>query len=199
MEPAIIKLNSNRIKLAAEKAAEVLKLGGIVVHPTDTCYGIAANVFDQAAVEKTYAFKGRDYNKPLNIIVRDFEQMKKYGRWHPLIEEIIRQNPQKMISFVLSREKAVPPRFNPDYKTIGIQVPKFDFSLSLLNLVDFPLIATSANLSGMKNNYSLASFLKQMKKAEVLPDLIIDGGRLPFRKPSAVVEIRDGKIIYLRK
>jgi L-threonylcarbamoyladenylate synthase len=199
MKPVIIKLNPNSIKLAAEKAAEVLKSGGIVVHPTDTCYGIAANVFDQAAVEKTYAFKGRNYNKPFNIIVRDFEQMKKYGYWHPLIEEIIRQNPRKMFSFVLPRKKTVPPRLNPDYQTIGIQIPKFSFSQALLELVNFPLIATSANLSGMENNYSPASFLKQMEKAEVLPDLIIDGGRLPFREPSAVVGIKDGKIVYLRK
>jgi len=104
-----------------------------------------------------------------------------------------------MFSFVLPRKKAVPPHFNPDYQTIGIQAPKFDFSQSLLNLVDFPLVATSANRSTMRNVYSIGALLKQIKKAEILPDLIIDGGRLPFRKPSCVIEIKNGEIIYLRK
>jgi len=51
----------------------------------------------------------------------------------------------------------------------------------------------------MKNNYSIISLLKQIKKAEIKPDLIIDGGRLPLRRPSCVVEIKDGQVNCLRK
>ncbi|MBU1137218.1 threonylcarbamoyl-AMP synthase [Patescibacteria group bacterium] len=198
MKPEIIKLDSKNIT-AVKKAAEVLRSGGIVVHPTDTCYGIAADIFNPEAVKKVYLFKGRDYHKPFNIIVRDFEQMKEYGHWNPLIKKIVDENQKKMFSFVLPKKRLIPSHFNPDFKTIGIQIPKFNFSLSLLNLVDFPLVATSANLSTMRNVYSFNSLMKQIKKAEILPDLIIDGGRLSLKKPSSVVEIKDGKINYLRR
>jgi len=199
MGPKIIKLNFENIAPAAEKAAKVLKSGGIIIHPTDTCYGIAADIFNPEAVKKVYLFKGRDYHKPFNIIIRDFAQMKEYGHWNPLIKKIVDENQKKMFSFILPKKRIIPSHFNPDFKTIGIQIPKFDFSLSLLNLVDFPLVATSANLSTMRNVYSINALIKQIKKAEILPDLIIDGGRLPFRKPSIIVEIKGGEINILRK
>ena len=198
MKLRIIKLDLKNV-MAVEKAAKVLNDGGIVIHPTDTCYGIAANIFNLEAVKKVYQFKGREYQKPFNIIVRDFKQLKKYGHWHPIIKETIIQNPERMFSFILPRKRIIPSYFNSDFETIGIQIPKFNFSLSLLNLVDFPLVATSANLSTMKNVYSINALMKQIKKADVLPDLIVDGGRLPLRRPSSVVEIKNGKINYLRK
>ncbi|MFH1671730.1 MAG: L-threonylcarbamoyladenylate synthase [Candidatus Portnoybacteria bacterium] len=199
MNLEIIKLNPNNISLMAQKAADVLKSGGIVIHPTDTCYGIAADASNPRAVKKIYQFKGRDYKNPLFIILPDFNQFKKYGQWHSLIEETIRDNSKKMFTFVVPQKKNVLPRFNPGFKTIGIQIPNNPFSLAMLKKSGLPIAGTSANLSGMRNNYSVRSLIKQIGAADIYPDLIIDGGRLSFKKPSSVVEIKEGKINYLRK
>ncbi len=199
MRPEIVKLNSKSINLAAKRAAQVLKSGGIVVHPTDTCYGIAADVFNPKAIKKIYQFKGRDYQNPLFVILPSISQFKKYGRWNSLIEKTIKKYPQKMFTFIVLQKKTIPSHFNPDFKTIGIQIPKNPFSLTLLKKFRLPLAGTSANLSGTKNNYSIRSLINQLKNSRVYPDLIIDSGRLPVKKPSSVVQIKNNQINYLRK
>jgi len=195
----IIKINLNSISPAASKAAKVLKSGGIVVHPTDTCYGIAADVFNPKAIKKIYQFKGRDYKNPLFVILPNISQFRKYGQYNSLIEKTIKKYPQKMFTFIVLQKNTIPSHFNPDFKTIGIQIPKNPFSLTLLKKFRLPLAGTSANLSGMENNYSIRSLLNQLKNSQIHPDLIIDAGKLPIRKPSSVVQIKDGKINYLRK
>ena len=197
----IFKFNSkNRkeINAAVLKAVNVLKSGGIVVHPTDTCYGIAADITNRAAVEKVYNFKGRDYNKPLSIIVGDFEQFKKYGTWHPLVEEMITKNPKKQFTFVVKRKQTVPSYLNSDFSTIGMQIPKYKLSLAMLKKLGSPLTATSANFSGMPNNYSVEDLLIQLKSVKNYPDLILDGGRLLRRAPSSVVEVGGKTVKVLR-
>jgi len=196
----IIKINNQKaFQGAAAKAAQVLRSGGIVIHPTDTCYGIAVDASNPKAVKKIYQFKGRDYKNPLFIILPNFNQFKKYGQWDPLIERTIKSSPKKMFTFVVPQKKSVLPRFNPGFKTIGIQIPNNLFSLAMLKKSGLPIAGTSANLSGMKNNYSVRSLIKQLRITKVYPDLIIDSGRIPLKKPSSVVEIKGKKINYLRK
>ncbi len=201
MRTNIFKFNINDnylLNQAIAKAVAVLKSGGLVVHPTNTCYGLAANIFNKLAVEKVYRFKGRNFNTPLSIIVNNFIEFKKYGTWYQIIEEIIKKDSKKMYTFVVPRKTTVPSHLNPNYSTVGIQIPKYKLSLSLLQNFCSPLTATSANISGMPNNYSVEELLTQLKQSKHYPDLILDGGKLPFRKPSSVIEVRGKSIKVLR-
>ena len=190
--------NVEEINTAVLKAVNVLKSGGIVVHPTDTCYGIAADMNNQAAIKKVYQFKGRDFNNPLFIIVKDITQFKKYGQWNLLAENMIKENPKKMFTFVVSRKKTVPACLNPNFDTIGIQMPKNEFSLTLLNKFKSPVIGTSANISNQPVVYSIKDLLTQLQKANRQPDLILDNGQMPSKKPSKVIIIKGKNIEILR-
>jgi L-threonylcarbamoyladenylate synthase len=196
----ILKIkNRETIQGAIKESIAVLKSGGVIIHPTDTCYGITANIFDSEAIEKIYRFKGRNYSKPFSIVVNSIKEFKKYGEWLPEIESLLRENPKRVFSFVVPKKENIPPYLNPGITTIGIIITNHPFLSLLLKKIKQPLVATSANLSGLQNNYSINSLLKQIKNADVYPDLIIDQGRLPFRRPSSVVEIKNGQIYYLRK
>ena len=201
MNLPILKFNLKKqaeIDLAAARAVAVLKKGGIVVHPTDTCYGIAADMSSKRAINKVYKFKGRDFNNPFFIIVKDINQFKQYGSWNKLAQEMIKQNPGEMFTFVVSRKKGVPVYLNPSFPTIGIQTPKNRFSLTLLKKFGSPVIGTSANIFSQPVVYSIKDLLTQLKKAGRYPDLILDGGQLPYKKPSSVVKINGQKIEILR-
>jgi len=191
--------NKNEIKAAVLKSVSVLKSGGIVVHPTDTCYGVAVDINNEKAIDKVYKFKGRDFNNPLFIIVRSVSQFKKYGHWNLMIEKLVRESPEKMFTFVVPRKKTVPAFLNPNFETVGIQMPKNDFSLNLLKEFKSPLIGTSANLSNQPVNYSVKDLLSQLAKKKAYPDLILDAGKLSLKKPSSVVKLEKGKVIFLRK
>ena len=186
----IFKINESKdYDNAIEEAFKVLHGGGIVVHPTDTCYGLAADITNQKAVEKSYALKKRSLDKPVNIIVLDEGQFKLYGQWQPIMSELLSQNTKRMRSFVVKKTEKVPDYFNSSLDSIGIQIPKHPFSLQLLEKMQVPLVATSANLSGHPSVYSISELLEQITDSEINPDLIIDAGILPFRRVSMVIEI----------
>ncbi len=184
---------------AVNRSIEVLKKGGIIVHPTDTCYGIAADMHSQKGIKRVYQFKGRDFKNPLFIIVPNITQFKKYGRWNSLAQEMVKKNPKKMYTFVVARKKTVPSHLNPDFETVGIQMPKCLFSQVLLRKNRSPVIGTSANISNQPVVYSVQGLLKQLKSAKRYPDLILDAGKLQIKKPSSVVALKGRNIEILRK
>lgn len=79
-----------------------------------------------------------------------------------------------------------------------MQILEYKFSLILLKKIGLPLTATSANIAGIDNNYSVGDLLIQLKSVKNYPDLILDGGRLPFRKPSSVIKVKEASIKALR-
>lgn len=182
-----------------DESIKILKKGGIIIHPTDTCYGIAADIYNSKAIKKVYKFKGRDFNNPFFIITPNITQFKKYGYWNSLAEEMVKRNPKKMFTFVVSRKKTVPEYLNPNFKNIGIQMPKCLFSQTLLKKFKSPVIGTSANISNHSVVYSIKDLLIQLKKVNRYPDLILDAGTLPIKKPSSVVKINLENIEILRK
>ncbi len=183
---------------AVSKSIEVLQKGGIIIHPTDTCYGIAADINSKRAIRKVYQFKGRDFNNPLFIITPNITQFKKYGNWNSLAGKMIKQNPKKMYTFVVFRKRTVPRHLNPDFDTVGIQMPKCLFSQTLLKKFKSPVIGTSANVSNQPVVYSIRDLLTQLKRVNRYPDLILDAGRIPIKKPSSVVAIKGKNIKILR-
>jgi L-threonylcarbamoyladenylate synthase len=191
----IIKLKYIDNKILKEVAETIIN-GGVVVHSTDTCYGIAADIHNEKAVQRAYDIKKRDYNKPVNIIVKDKNDFKKYGEWNEIIEDFINQERQH--SFIVKKTNKIPQFLNPEFKNIGIQIPRHGLSLKLLELVNIPLIATSANISGEDVVYSIEDLLTQIKNNPIKPDLILDSGYLQKNNPSRIIEIIDNDYRIIR-
>lgn len=204
MKSSLIKFNLNNQKelsQAINQAVAVLKSGGVVIHPTDTCYGVAADITNQKAIEKVYLLKKRSYKKPLKVIVRNLKEFKKYGQYYPVIGKIINKYQLYQIAFVVPKTKTVPSFLNPQDPTIGIQVPRCQICQQLLEKTRVPLVATSANISNEKECYNLIELFEQFNKtdSDQPPFLILYGGKLPPRKPSTVVKIiNDKKFEILR-
>ena len=198
-----IKFNQNdafESERAIERAVEILRAGGLVIHPTDTCYGIAADFFNEKAIKNVYTFKGRDYQKPLFIIVKDMKEFNEYGMHLEIIEKIINKYPNNQFTFITKKKKSVPPFLNIGYGTIGIQIPKIDFSLRLLKEYGNPLIGTSANFSGEKECYNTDGLKNLTEKNFDFPGLILDAGPLIKRPVSTVIEIcENGEIKIIRQ
>ncbi|GAH01276.1 unnamed protein product, partial [marine sediment metagenome] len=165
------------------------------IHPTDTCYGVAADITNQKAIERVYQLKKRSHKKPLKIIVRNLKEFKKYGQYYPIIRKIINKYQPYQIAFVVPRTKVTSSFLNPQDSTIGIQVPKCQICQKLLKKTGLPLVATSANISNKKECYNLIELFEQFNKidSEQPPFLILYSGKLPRKKPSSVVKIINNK------
>jgi L-threonylcarbamoyladenylate synthase len=131
------------------KAAEFIKRGGLVAFPTETVYGLGANVFDEEAVEKIFVAKGRPADNPLIAHVASIEQIK-------LLVRKITPNAQKFIdaffpsplTLVLPKDEKVPLVATANLETIGVRMPNSQTALEFLKLCETPVVAPSANLSG---------------------------------------------------
>lgn len=195
----VLKINLNNIsKGVIEEVKMVIANGGIVIHPTDTCYGIAADIRNSDATKKVYDFKKRSTKKHLSVIVSDRKMFEEYGNWSTQIDDIIGRHKNKMFSFVVKRTDLVSRDFNNGIDNIAIQMPKNNFSLEMLKAFGNPLTATSANISNMPSVYSIEDLMLQITDELVLPDLIIDAGILPRNKPSTIVRVTGDKIEILR-
>jgi L-threonylcarbamoyladenylate synthase len=82
---------------------------------------------------------------------------------------------------------------------IGLRMPKNNIALDLANILNRPVTATSANLAGQPDCYSAKEISGQFETEKYRPDIIIDSGKLPKRKPSTVVKIDKGEIEILRQ
>lgn len=130
-------------------AAEFIRRGGIVAFPTETVYGLGANVFDEKAVAKIFEAKQRPNDNPLIAHVGTIEQIK-------LLTDEITPNAQKFIeaffpaalTLVLPKSEKVPLIATANLATIGVRMPKHELAREFLKYCETPVVAPSANLSG---------------------------------------------------
>jgi len=181
----ILKINPLKpeSKIISE-AASILKLGGIIVYPTDTCYGLGADITNAVALRKIFRIKERD-RKGISMIVRDIDLVDKYAEIDNNRKNIMKKYFPGAVTFVLLNIKYQEIKMN----TVAFRIPDYKITKALLKKIGFPLTTTSANISGKNVCYSIGEVLKQFKNKNIQPDLILDAGNLKKNLPSTVVDL----------
>lgn len=184
---------------SAAQASLILNEGGVILHPTETCYGFACDATRESAFKKLYQLKQMPLAKPSSIMVLNLEEARKYADFSELAEKLASEFWPGPLTLILSR-KNLPDFLNPGISTIGIRVPGHSFTLEMLRACPFPLITTSANLSGKPEAYQVSEVLLQLKTVgNPRPDFIVDVGKIPPEKPSTIIEIRGKFLRFLRE
>jgi len=192
----------NQQNINKEKIIKELQAGKIIVYPTETCYGIGCRADSSSAVDKLFAIKKRDEDKPVLVLVEDKQAAKKYINWNPRLEKLASTfwpGPLTVVAKVKDSidlsDKVV------SDQTLAIRVSPHKFAQDITKSVDFPLVSTSANISGLDSPYSIAEVEEMYKDKELQPDILIDGGSLDPTPPSTIVDtvgeleiIREGSI-----
>lgn len=131
------------------EAAEYIRRGGIVAFPTETVYGLGANVFDETAVARIFDAKQRPSDNPLIAHISSLDQISK------LASEVTESAAKFIEAFfpgpltiVLKKRNEVPMVATAGLDTIGIRMPRFDLATQFLTACGVPVVAPSANLSG---------------------------------------------------
>ncbi len=169
---------------AIERAAATIRSGGIVAYPTDTVYGLGANVFLPQALDKIMAAKQRPDEKSLPVLIADRDHLKDLVTsitqdakrlmaefWPGALTVVLRKQPQ--LSALLGES------------TLAVRQPNSEAILALLAAAGCPLTGTSANRSGMPPATTAAEAEHQLGSAV---DLILDGGPAPGNTPSTVID-----------
>jgi L-threonylcarbamoyladenylate synthase len=169
-----------------EDIQSVLNSGGVIAFPTDTFYGLGADPFNPDALSKIFRIKQRPADKPLLILIHSLDQLEE------LTQEVT-GNARKLmehfwpgpLTLIFRAAPGLPDALTAGTGTIGIRLPDHPFTRRLLETLDRPLTAPSANISGTGELRTA----QQVENAlgEKL-DLIIDGGPAPGGKPSTVLD-----------
>lgn len=197
----IIDYKKSEHKQIIRELIQALKQGKVVAYPTDTSYGLAANVTNIRAINQLYKIKGRNFNKPIHIVVPSIAYAKKIVKWNVVADKLSNKFLPGPLTLVLKlkikNEKLKILSSGTGF--LGVRMPKNQIALDMAKFLKLPITTTSANRSGQGDCYSLDDILKQFNTVKIKPDIVINAGKLPKRKPSTLVKIDGDKIEILRK
>jgi len=170
-----------------KKASEIIRKNGIVIYPTETVYGIGANIFSNAALEKVFAIKKRDKDRPVSVAVSDLKMMEDLVYIGEKEKRFIERFLPGPVTLVLKKKDRVPDLLTFGSKLLGIRFPAHETTIKLIQLAGVPITSTSANISGEAPP-------TRVDGIRIHADYIIDGGECKG-EPSTVVDVVNLKII----
>lgn len=180
-----------------EKAASLLRAGGIVAYPTETYYGLGVDPFNEQALARLFKVKNRPSVKPVLVLVADRGQVALLAR------EISGAALRLMdrfwpgpLTLVLPARSELSPFLTGGTGTVGVRLSPHPAALSLLQAFAAPLTATSANRSGQDPAVT-AGEVQTAFGSEV--DLILDGGKTPGKKGSTLVGVSGSQVTCIRE
>ena len=169
-----------------EQAVKLLKAGGVVVFPTDTLYGLGADVFSIAALERLFSIKGRPAALALPVLVNSTAQVEMVARFTSIGSRLAEQFWPGPLSLVLPRQGHLPDLVTGGRDTVAVRMPDHQVPLALAGQLHGPVTGTSANLSGGPDSYSLDALEEQLGGKV---DYIMRSGPPPQGTASTVVDV----------
>ncbi len=178
----------------------ILRSGGIVVHATETCYGIACDMTNPIAIGRLFAIKKRPSSQPVSALFSSVDQAKQYVEFSNRALQLANQYLPGPLTLILPLQFNLPtplfitPSNHQTRKpanqklTLGVRISSHPVAMSIATAFDKPISTTSANIHGMPEAYSIEELLEQFDDGE-LPDVIINSGELAKAAPSTIVEV----------
>lgn len=183
--------DSENVALGLAKAMEALQSGEVVMHATETCYGLAANIFDEKALQRVYEIKKMQLEKPVSMMVQRRQDAEQYAGFNDLAKQLAEEFWPGPLTLILPRLASLPLFFNAGHSTVGVRCPDHDISQLLVEKFGGPLTTTSANITTVPEVYTVKEFLEQLDLEGKRPALILDSGRIEKNPPSTIVAITE--------
>ena len=189
MATLVFKINAKNPDTGVIKiAAEALREGKLVVFPTETVYGIAADRDNPEAIKKLREVKNRPEGKPFTVHIHSIKQLEKFG-CEPAgkIKAFLKKSWPGPLTAVLKTKNG---------ERIGFRIPDNKIALKLLKYAEVSVVAPSANISGEKAPISIEEIPKGIKDKAAF---ILDGGKTKLKVSSTVIDFTEAKPRVLRK
>jgi tRNA threonylcarbamoyl adenosine modification protein (Sua5/YciO/YrdC/YwlC family) len=169
------------------RAAEIVRGGGVIAYPTDSCYALGCHVGDKAAMERLRRIRGVDERHHFTLMCRDLSELGTFARVDNRQYRLLKTLTPGSYTFILEGTKDLPRRIlHPRRKTIGLRVPDHPVALGLLAELDEPLLSTTLVLPGDDAPLEDAAAIRRRLEREV--DLVLDGGPCGTT-PTTVVDL----------
>jgi L-threonylcarbamoyladenylate synthase len=171
---------------ALEEAVRLLRAGQCVAFPTDTVYGVGADLAAPGGLDALYAAKDRPAANPLVLLLADLGQATGWIRPGPALEALAARFWPGPLTLVVTAADSVPPRVTAGRPSVGLRVPDCALARALVAALGRPLPTTSANRSGGPDPRNASEVLAALGGR--VP-LLLDGGPSPGGQASTVLDL----------
>lgn len=157
------------------QAVAILRDGGIIVYPTDSCYALGCLLEDKNAVTRIRQIRNLDDDHYLTLMCRDLSEIATYARVDNAQFRLLKANTPGSYTFILEATREVPKRLiHPKRSTIGIRVPDHPVALALLEALGEPMSSSTLILPDQDWPLNDAELIRELLEKKV--DAVIDGG-----------------------
>lgn len=197
MKTEIIKVDAGNPDIEVIRyAAEILNSGGLVAFPTETVYGLGADVFNETAVRKVFEVKNRPVDNPLIVHVSDYQQLADLSVNFPEVgKALTKEFWPGPLTLVIKCSQKIPKIVTGGLDTVAVRMPLNKVTLELIKCLRKPIVGPSANLSGRPSPTSAEHVFEDLSgKIE----LILDAGNTKIGLESTVIDITTQPPLVLR-
>src|SRR5262249_30295599 len=179
-----------------DEIVSLLRGGSIVAFPTDTAYGIGADPFNAAAVDRIFHIKGRAESKPILLLVDSIALAEAVIEPSRAFSRVVEKFWPGPLTILPRAAPSLPPNVTAGMQTIGVRWPVAPFATALVSRFGTPITATSANRSGMPSAITADEVRVQLGDRI---DALVDGGVLSSRTGSTVLDVTADPPVLLRE
>lgn len=178
------------------RAGEIVREGGVIAFPTDSCYALGCHLGDKAAVDRIREIREVDDRHHLTLMCRDLSEIAQYARVDNAQYRLLKATTPGSYTFILEGTKELPRRvLHPKRKTIGLRVPDHRVALALLAELGEPLLTTTLMLPG--DETPLTEGWEIQDRLDGRLELILDGGHCGT-EPTTVIDLTGGAPALVR-
>ncbi|RJG06460.1 threonylcarbamoyl-AMP synthase [Noviherbaspirillum cavernae] len=179
------------------QAAQIIRSGGIVALPTDSCYALVCQLDDKSAVERLRRIRDVDEKHHLTLLCRDLSEIAVYALVDNRQYRMLKTATPGPYTFILEATKEVPRRLShPSRKTIGLRVPENLIARALLEELGQPLLGTTLILPGEVDALTEPDEMQEKLGRQI--ELVIDGGACSF-EPTTVIDLTGAEPTLIRQ
>ncbi len=179
------------------QAADLIREGGVVVYPTDSCYALGCHLGDKQAMERIGRIRQIDRHHHFTLVCRDLSEIATYAKISNQHYRLLKANTPGPYTFILLATRETPKRLQHEKRrTIGIRVPDHPVPLALLAELGEPLMSSTLLLPGDELPMTDAREIHERLKSQV--DCVLDGGNCGF-EPTTVVDLEGSVPVVLRQ
>jgi L-threonylcarbamoyladenylate synthase len=182
---------------SVDRAVEVISRGGVIAFRTDTLYGLGADPFNREAVRRIKQLKGREENKPILIVISDYDQLHRFiDDVSPAFELLAKHFWPGALTLIGRANASIPEEISAGTKSVGVRLPDDDRVRAIVRNCGGALTATSANPAHAAPAGNAREVHDYFGEAI---DLVIDSGEVESDLPSTVVDVSGGEPRLIRE
>ena len=175
--------------------AEDIASGNLIVYPTETVYGIGADIFNPVAVKNVYLAKNRPFDMALSVAVSDKKMMEEIAVLDDNADKLLKAFLPGPLTIIIEKKPGVSDIITAMSKKVGIRIPDHPVALEIIKRTG-PIVATSANLHSNPDATTIDEAVKDLGSNV---STYVDSGPSELKKPSTIVWIMDGQVEIVRQ